>query len=286
MTSKASTSDRPVLRDSTIDDELLAEGYVVLRGAARPIVRELRRVHRQFVGRAPAGFHSTMWSSDTDHKRTVHGRLVEALTPLLDEVFLDYRPMLANFVTKARGDGGVMPAHRDWTFVDEAAGASSVNVWIPLTDVDGRNGGISVLPRSHRLAATIRGTDTSDPFSPVGDVVRSNMVELPMSAGDVLIHDHRVLHGSPPNQRRRARLATACAVVAADAQLVHYKIGDDGVMRRYRITDSFFLRHTFGSASLPEDVVLVGDVEFTDPVIDEADLAALTGAVTTDAGRG
>ena len=276
MGSDPLTSNRPLLRDPDLDAGVQEEGFVVVRGAARGLVRDLRRVHRNRGPRVPPpGFHSTMYSPDAAHKITVHNDLVAVLTPLLDELFVGYRPMLANFVTKVRGgENGIMPPHQDWTFVDEVEG-SSLNVWIPLVDVNRRNGGISVLPRSHRLPRTIRGTDTPDPFQGLGERLDDWMVELPMSAGDVLVHDHRVLHGSPPNLRRRPRLATACAVVAEDAQLVHHALGEDGLLRRYLIEDSFFVRHTFGRPDFPSDVVFDRLVDFTNPAISDDDVASL-----------
>lgn len=269
------TSGRPRMRDGDADRSLVSDGYIVLPGAARTLLKDLRGVHRSLSPQVPAGFHSTLYSAETAHKREVHQRILEVLGPLLDSYLEGYRPLLANFVTKGRGgENGVMPPHQDWTFVDEDEGAS-FNVWIPLVDVDGRNGSISVLPRSHLLPRTIRGTDTTNPFSEVEPDVGAMMVDLPMSAGDVMVHDHRVVHGSPPNRRRRPRVATACAVVADDAQVVHHRLHDDGVLRRYLIDESFFVRHTFGAPSLPPDVVLVGEVDFANPTFDRSDLASI-----------
>jgi Phytanoyl-CoA dioxygenase (PhyH) len=270
-------TDRPRLRDPRADASLAEQGFAVLPGAARSSVRALRRLHRELARRAPAGFHSTIYSDDVAHKVEVHDRLVELLTPTLTSLFDDHRSFLANFVSKARGgsDSTKRP-HQDWTFVDETDGAS-LNVWVPLVAVDRRNGCISVLPRSHLLAPTLRGTNTDDPFATLGTEVDRFMTELPMDAGDALVYDHRLLHGSPPNLRRRARLAVACAVVRTDAQLVHHVQQPDRVVRCYDIDDWFFVRHPFGDVDLPPEAVETARVDVANPSFSTHDLERLAG---------
>lgn len=268
------TSQRPRFRDPELDGLLEELGFVVLRGAGLDLIRPAQRLHRQVVGTVPPGFHSTMYSADDTAKRRVNEGLTSLFTPLLDSLFLDHRPLLSSFVTKGRGSDGKMPPHQDWTFVDEPGG-SSFNVWVPLVDVDQRNGAMSVLPRGHRLPRTIRGTDTTNSFRQIEPLVAARMVSLDMRAGDVLVHDHRVLHGSPPNARRRPRVVAGCAVVPLGVQVVHYRSVAPGRLDRYHVDDRFFTDHTYGSAELPPSAHLTGTVEFVNPVFDTGDLDRL-----------
>lgn len=264
-------SGRPRLRDGRSDDELDEQGYVVLRGVAKPYLRSLRRVHRSVVGTVPAGFDSTLYSGDGSLKARVHAELLAAMSPLLDDLLTGYRPLLANFITKGRGPGGTMPPHQDWTFVDEP-GSASLNVWVPLTSVDGRNGAVSVLPGGHRMPVTIRGTDTPNAFNEVEDLASQQMVELVMRAGDVLVHDHRLLHSSPPNRTRRARVVAGCAVIAEDAVPIHYRQAGPGRLERYELDQRFFLEHTFGADTLPASARRVSTVDFEQPVFSAHEL--------------
>lgn len=266
-------SGRPQLRDEAHDRELDEQGYVVLRGVAAPYLRGMRRVHRSVVGAVPAGFDSTLYSGDGPLKARVHAELLAAMSPLLDDLLTGHRPLLTNFITKGRSPTGTMPPHQDWTFVDEP-GSASLNVWVPLTAVDHRNGAMSVLPGAHRMAATMRGTDTPNAFAQIEGAAAQQMVELTMRAGDVLVHDHRLLHASPPNQRRRPRIVAGCAVIPAGAVPIHYRQVGPGLVERYELEDRFFVEHTFGADRLPASAHLVGLVSFEQPVFTEDDLPA------------
>lgn len=262
---------RPHLADPALDAQYEVSGYTVIPGAARALVADLRGVHRRSGGPIEAGFHSTLYSPDTDRKRRVHRELLAAIQPLLDATLCGHRPLLCNFITKTRGPGGAMAPHQDWTFVDERV-SSSMNLWIPLIDVDGRNGAMSVLPGGHRVPFTIRGSDTDNSFRDVAAEAAGRMVELPMRAGDVLVHDHRVLHSSPPNRRRRPRVVAGCALIAADARPIHYRQTRPGQMELHEIDEEFFVTHTFGADHLPASARLKSTVAFVNPVLGVMDL--------------
>ncbi|WP_426574222.1 phytanoyl-CoA dioxygenase family protein [Aquihabitans sp. McL0605] len=266
---------RPRFRAGALDARLERDGYVVVPGAARRSLRSFRRVHRRVVGEVPPGFDSTLYSGDEQLKRSVHAELLAVFAPLLDELLEGHRPLLTNFVTKGRDPGGSMAPHQDWTFVDEPAHAS-INVWVPLTRVDHRNGAMSVLPKGHRMDLTIRGTETPNPFEAIEAEAAARMVELPMEAGDVLVHDHRLLHSSPPNLRRRPRVVAGCAVVGDRSELLHYRQAGPGRVERFTLDAAFYTEHTFGAADLPPSATRVAEVDFAQPRFEVADLPGIT----------
>jgi len=145
-------------------------------------------------------------------------------------------------------------------------------MWVPLVDVDHRNGAMSLLPGGHRVPFTIRGTETDNPFRSIEAEASARMIEVPMAAGDILVHDHRVLHGSPPNRRRRARVVVGCALLSAGTDVIHHRRIGSGVMERYHLEERFFTEHTFGALGFPESARLVDSIEFENPVLGESDL--------------
>ncbi len=271
-------SERPRLSNDELDARYERDGYVVVRGAAASIVRPLLSTHRRLVGKTPAGFHSTPYFQDLELKRAVHRELTAALSPVVDELVTGHRVLLSSFISKRRGADGVMPPHQDWTFVDEPD-ASSMNFWVPLVDVDRRNGALSVLPGGQRVPPNIRGSGTDNSFARVEQFAAGRMVELEMSAGDVVIHDHRLLHASPPNTRRRPRVVAGCALVPADVPALHYRQIAPGRLEKFELEDRFFTDHTYGDPTFPPSARLLGTVEHHNPVFDEADLLALAGPV-------
>lgn len=264
-------SGGPQLVDRRLDAEFQNAGFVRLPGRAAPLLDALQAAHGATSSGVPPGFHSTMYSGDREHKEQVHSLLLRILAPLLESCFTGHRPLLTSFVTKGGSGGGAMPPHQDWTFVDEPD-SWSWNVWVPLVDVDGGNGAMSLLPGSHRMPLTIRGTDTPNPFAPIDRDVESMMVEVPMFAGDVLVHDHRVLHASPSNLRREPRIVAGCALIGSAAVPIHYRQTAPDTVQRFEVDPEFFREITFGEEDLPSSARWVADVHHVQPQFHLADL--------------
>ena len=74
------------------------------------------------------------------------------------------------------------------------AGARQTNAvaaWIPMTEATLENGCLEVVPGSHRAGIL------SEPIPPSAC---ENAVPLPVTPGDVIFFDYRLLHGARPNQ--------------------------------------------------------------------------------------
>lgn len=101
--------------------------------------------------------------------------------------------------------------HQDNWFL-QAHPETCLAVWIAVDDADVGNGGLSLIPGSHRNEIMCHGqSDLTKSFSP-------NMIKLPpgvdtdklsltttLKAGDVMFFHGSVVHGSPPNTSDRFR---------------------------------------------------------------------------------
>ncbi len=89
----------------------------------------------------------------------------------------------------------------------------SVTVWLAYDDVDEENGGMLLVPGSHR-AGLLRHTRSQSTTSVLtleldeGTFNAADAVQFKLKAGEVSLHDDRAAHGSPanPSARRRAGL--------------------------------------------------------------------------------
>lgn len=99
--------------------------------------------------------------------------------------------------------------------------------WVAIDDVDAENGGMVLIPGSHRLPVLCpKPADKSLYFTDHHLDVPEGMEPLPanMKAGDVLFFNGSVIHGSPPNRSRdRFRRAFICHYLPrASAEVSHY----------------------------------------------------------------
>jgi ectoine hydroxylase-related dioxygenase (phytanoyl-CoA dioxygenase family) len=113
----------------------------------------------------------------------------------------------------------LMPAlcwHQDWWCwrhrVSLRAGPVQVAVLCYLTDTTAANGALRVLPGSHRasvpLHAILRDCDTADRSLPLDHPALSDQpgqVTIAARAGDAVVLDYRLLHGTHANRSDRRR---------------------------------------------------------------------------------
>jgi non-heme Fe2+,alpha-ketoglutarate-dependent halogenase len=90
---------------------------------------------------------------------------------------------------------------------------NSVTVWLAFDDVDEENGGMKIIPGSHKagLIKHTRSTETNSILTlelEGGSFAEDTAVQFKLKMGEVSLHDDRAVHGSPanPSSRRRAGL--------------------------------------------------------------------------------
>lgn len=114
-----------------------------------------------------------------------------------------------HLIAKPPGTGSPTLPHQDEAFWDPKLRYDCISIWIPLQDVDERNGCLYFAPgshlrgiRDHRLAA---GETKSNSFELNGRI--GEFTPEPMRAGDISIHHCRTIHGAGSNYSNEHRYA-------------------------------------------------------------------------------
>jgi non-haem Fe2+, alpha-ketoglutarate-dependent halogenase len=118
----------------------------------------------------------------------------------------------SNFFIKPPRSSSTVGWHQD-TYYWPLEPKISATVWVAFEDVDEANAAMQVIPGSHRagLLKHSRSTDTDSVLTlecEQGQFREDSAVSLNLRAGQVSIHDDKLVHGSPANNssRRRAGL--------------------------------------------------------------------------------
>ena len=118
----------------------------------------------------------------------------------------------SNFFIKPPRSSSTVGWHQD-TYYWPLEPKISATVWVAFEDVDEANAAMQVIPGSHR-AGLLKHSRSSDTDSVLtleceqGQFREDSAVSLNLRAGQVSIHDDKLVHGSPANtsSRRRAGL--------------------------------------------------------------------------------
>ncbi len=200
---------RLVFKDPGLQERFEKYGYIVIRNFLdQQTISSLYQVYEENADVVTdRAFFISQWSNKHGHKERINRAVQAALVPRASRYLHDYLPVFAVFGVKHPAEDSGMYLHQDWSHVDESR-FRTVNVWCPLLDLDKDNGPIHLLKGSHRLFDTWRGVDIPDSFiSPGEETLRPYLTEIILNAGDVVMWDHRVIHGSGVNRSDRTRVA-------------------------------------------------------------------------------
>jgi phytanoyl-CoA hydroxylase len=142
--------------------------------------------------------------------------LVDRLVGARPELFQDMA-----LVKPARGRE--KPWHQDHAYFNLALDVPIVGMWIPMGEVTPENGCMHMLAGGHKGGPRIHFKRRDWQICDT-DVDAAGRVAVPMAAGDVLLFDGKIPHGTPINRTEDFRWAVQYHFRPASAALV-----DDGV---------------------------------------------------------
>jgi len=228
-----------VLKKQALGQELATEGYVVFPFLEESNIQQLVEYYYSVQPQTPEYFYSSTHSPDHAFRRRASEFIKEVVANRIGNHLKNYQLLGGAFVVKPAHGKGILPPHQDWNLVDENKNRS-YNLWIPLVDVNVKNGAVFVLPQSHNKIPTYRGPGIPSIFKNIEKEVWENLLPLEMKSGDALLYDHALLHASPVNQTDKIRLGVVCGIIPENVPMQMY-FGADGEIKTYKVNEDFFL---------------------------------------------
>lgn len=198
-------------------------GYAVLKGFVRTeeIAAFARAVERALIEPRDAGMRRPgndlvplRWNDGIVAGMVNAGHRLDALSDVLQPRDLKW---LSAYITTKRPHSPPLWWHQDWWCWDHPItrrpSAAQVAVLVYLADTDVRSGALRVLPGSHRKSMAIHATLPEPhgasaealPAEHVAFAPCEGEVTLGMQAGDAVVLDYRLLHGTHANEADRRR---------------------------------------------------------------------------------
>ena len=214
------------------------DGFIILRGLfTRDEVSELEATHNALYERRsvpgcfaadpndpePLKRYPRMMHphrvDETAMRYMLHPKLEPVLAALFNEAPIAAQSMYYWKPPTARGQA----LHQDNFYLKSYPG-TCLAAWVPVDRADRENGGLFVVPGSHKM--DLFCPEEADPtisftkeFVPVPEGL--NQVPVDLDPGDVLFFGGNVIHGSEPNQTMdRFRRSFICHYIGASSQEV------------------------------------------------------------------
>src|SRR5690606_23066268 len=217
-------------------------GYVMVKNfLSRSEIQNLRDFYFENLTSPMKGFHASMHSTNFDFIRKVHGKNSEVFFPKVEMKLNHYRPVVGNYTVKEPGPESFFDFHLDWSMLDETK-ARSVTIWVPLENTHAINGNLWILDQSVQMGNTYRCSPGLQLLAADASEFKNKKFEkkiLEMTAGDAIIYDHKLFHGSPPNHTQEPRLAINLAMLPEEINALHY-FHENHQIKVYEVDDDFF----------------------------------------------
>jgi ectoine hydroxylase-related dioxygenase (phytanoyl-CoA dioxygenase family) len=209
-----------VFKDPALQQQMEEMGYVVVPFYTGEEMDELLQVFQsQHASNRVSGFFSSTFSMDTDYRKRANDAIVRICKRRMDELLIDYKVWCGSFLVKASDEQSHLSVHQDMTLVDESK-FSGFNIWCPLIDLTKENGPLMVLPGSHRLVPTLRGSTIPGIYEDTHELIYELMDTLILHAGTAVIFDQSIIHASPPNRSGLLRPVTNTFFTHQDAKII------------------------------------------------------------------
>jgi hypothetical protein len=164
------------------------------------------------------------------------------------------------------------------SLIDESR-FTGINIWVPLIDLTIKNGTLFILPGSHRLFPTYRGSSIPEFFDGVMDELIDYLHPVIIRAGQAVIFDQSIIHYSPPNYSDEIRIVTNTYFTHKDTEYRTFYWDKDkhvGCVEAFAQDDSFMTDYEqFGNniRDRPKVGQSLGLVPYNFPKIDSTFLA-------------
>ncbi|GHC06581.1 hypothetical protein GCM10010080_20930 [Thermomonas carbonis] len=208
-----------VLRELGLQQALERDGYVIVdfidAGQVAALEEHYRKTHPDPV----EGFYASTFAGDKAYREDVDRKIREVCNDRIQALTRDIKVIFGSYIVKASDEGSQMNIHQDMTLVDENE-FCGINIWCPLVDLDEHNGALHVLPGSHRLLRTLRGSTIPAIYDGVRDEINELLRPVHLRAGQAIIFDQSIIHFSPPNHSGSDRVVINIFFSHEDARML------------------------------------------------------------------
>ena len=165
--------------------------------------------------------YATHNSNPIDQSLQVSNQIQSIVSQKLLPVFPDYKYFTGHFMVKAANANHEFALHQDWNIVDESQ-YKSYQIWIPLQPTYPANGGMFVVPCSHRFFNNYRSGSFDIPRIPFNDKFKPIITDLRVAPGEILVYQNALFHGSYGNTTNDNRVVVIANFVEKRAPTYYF----------------------------------------------------------------
>ena len=266
----------PFFKDAKIEHQFQEFGFVKFAQIDSKIIQQILDVNKKLNIPDDMGRNFNVGLNCNSLEKRL--RMREALVILLEDFFKEITNNRsihsATLMDKISHKYSIVPAHQDWTYTDETK-YDSVMCWIPLDDVNYRNGALGFIPKSNHFFNYTRYFPFPNNHTPVDAynlLLMTYFEVIEMKAGEIIFFNNKTIHGSFPNLEKETRHAVALSFGINEQPLYAYlkKPGASNLVSKYAVDIDF--THKYNNTYIENCVNNKTPYNFDYPLLEELEI--------------
>jgi hypothetical protein len=265
----------PVFADAKHQSDFEKNGFIILPFYNEAEIKELEELYYRLHPNNENGFFPSTFSKDKTYRYEADREIRRIGARSINYYCIGIKVMCGSFIVKNPGPDSGMCVHQDMSLVDESR-YTGINIWVPLVDLTVENGTLFVIPGSHRVLPTYRGSSIPEFFAPVMDAMTDYLQPIIIKAGEAVFFDQSIIHFSPPNYSDKIRIVTNTYFAHSNTEFRTYYWNKDeygNAVEAFAQDDGFMTNfEQFGDniRDRPKVGLSLGLVDYHFPTIDAA----------------
>jgi len=276
------TNHDSILRSQDLNAQLFEQGYATLPFLNADEVEKLKEIFwKHHTTKEVEGLYVSSNAKSSEQIQQISDEIQLVFKRAINEHIENGITLGGTFISKPPHQTEPLHPHQDWSIVDESR-FRSFTIWVPLMDVDETNGCMYVLPGSHEQVRGYRHLTIPSVFGQIYDLVWEHMKMVPMKAGEAIIFDHALGHGSKPNRSDNIRIASTHSLISPNFEMRFYW-NNNGTVEEYEGESDFY--NTEEAKVGPGRLKKIRDVDFKMKQLNQEEFNTLVGVETSSAGQ-
>ncbi len=237
--------------DSKIENALNENGFVHIPGfLSVEVVQQFHSLYQSL--HTDSRYEKSMWNSlyDLPEGRGVNTslQLKEMLARNFTGWLDDFKIPVVTFMVKNPTSDSNCDLHRDNSAFDENQ-FEYRNGWIPLLDINDKNGALYVVPKSHRVFDYCLPMSTEWHYKSMIPELMKHIRVVYAKAGDLVVYKDKMLHGSFPNNSLQPRPVLHFGMLHPQAETFFYRRDNSSnQVDVFSVKPDFFFEKDFNGA--------------------------------------
>lgn len=221
------------------------------------------------------GFATSTDNENREFREDIRSKINEIISIEKINTFIEgYSLFYSNLLIKKPSINSEMCLHTDWSITDETI-YRPLQIWIPLVDVNKKNGTLGVIPSSQKFSYKKRGLQINEPYI---NYINQHEKEkhlhyFNVTAGTAVFYHPGIIHYSPSNLSSETRFAILVSLYPTKKNPIlyyNYKFLGFNNIEIYELTNDFFSK--WDKKSRPVELKRIGKSKKEQPTMELKDL--------------